>query len=329
MISRWIPWSLRSKDQFLNSYGDAFLFRGVRKTPPLACNPDADTGLHSAVPHRYVHAYLLAAKSFLRYHADIAVFVHNDGSLQAGDKALIRRHLPGVRIIERTEADERFEQEVADPFLSRVRGSYTSYLKLFDPTLFSERKRIIIVDTDTLFLRRPDAVIDWARNGGTPWFHLAPRGNMKKAGKGGNAGSPPSGNAHIQTKIMEGLDEINAGLGTDYRIEQGFCSGFIGYETGTIRFDALKQLFEVLFARYGDSIFRWGAEQTVHGLNLCAAGAEALPIDDYFVFTQFNAEHAHNGTFVHFVGENRFYQMRYPQLAKQIVEELQQTSSEE
>ena len=327
MISRWIPWSLRSKDQFLNSYGDAFLFRGVRKTPPIECNPDADTGLHSAVPHRYVHAYLLAAKSFLRYHADIAVFVHNDGSLQPGDKALIRRHLPGVRIIERTEADERFEREVADPFLSRVRGSYTSYLKLFDPTLFSERKRIIIVDTDTLFLRRPDAVIDWARNGGTPWFHLAPRGDMKKAGKDANAGAQPSGNVHIQTKIMDGLDEINAGLGTDYRIEQGFCSGFIGYETGTIRFDALKQLFEVLFARYGDSIFRWGAEQTVHGLNLCAAGAEALPIDDYFVFTQFNAEHAHNGTFVHFVGENRFYQMCYPQLAKQIVEELQQTTS--
>jgi hypothetical protein len=322
MIPSWIPWSLRSKDQFLNSYGDAFLFRGIRKTPPIECNPDADTGLHSAVPHRYVHAYLLAAKSFLRYHADIAVFVHDDGSLQEGDKALVRRHLPGVRIIERREADERFEREVADPFLSKVRSSYTSYLKLFDPTLFSGRKRIIIVDTDTLFLRRPDAVIDWACNGGAPWFHLAPKGKMKKEDKASNTGTVNTGDKHIQTMIMSGLDEINAELDTRYTIEQGFCSGFIGYETGTIRFDALKKLFEVLFSRYGDRIFRWGAEQTVHGLNLCASGARALPIDDYFVFTQFNAEHANRGTFVHFVGENRFYQMRYPKLAKEIVAEL-------
>ena len=325
MMTNWIPWSLRSKDQFLNSYGDAFLFRGVRKTPSIETNPHADTGLHSAVPHRYVHAYLLAAKSFLQYHADIAVFVHDDGSLHDDDKALIRKHLPGVRIIDRTEANERFERQIADPFLSKVRGSYTSYLKLFDPTLFSERKRIIIVDTDTLFLRRPDAIIDWAKNGGTAWYHLAPRGRMKKTDPTKAEVSKNPGNMHIQALIMNGLDEINAELDTGYRIEQGFCSGFIGYDTGTIQYDKLKRLFELLYSRYGDRIFRWGAEQTVHGLNLCGAGAQALPLDDYFVFTQFNADTADRGTFVHFVGENRFFQMRYPAMAKTIVRQLRDT----
>jgi hypothetical protein len=321
-LTKFVPWSLRGVGPFLNTYGDKFLFGKVGNTKPIKTNPDAETSLHSAVPHRYLYAYLIAAKSLLRYHNDYAVFVHDDGSLTTGDKELIERHLPGAQIVDRQEADEHFRKTVDNSFLSKVRGSYTSYLKLFDTTLYNKSKRIIILDTDTLFLKRPEHIIDWSINGGKPWFHMAPRGKMKQNKEREIANYSDLQKVHIQTLIMQDLEEINSELNSNYRIEQGFCSGFIGYDADTIDFDELNKLFSLLHRKFGDKVFRWGAEQTTHGLVLCSKGATALPLDDYFVFTQNNAKMAKDGTFVHFVGENRFYKRIYPKLANDIIKTL-------
>ena len=321
MLSKYIPWSLRGVGPFLNTYGDSFLFRGIQKSPPIAVNPDAPTAIHSAVPHRYLYAYLYAIKSFLRFYSDVAVIVHDDGSLMSSDYQLIQTHLPGVEIISRQLADQTFLEQYPDPFLAKVRSSYTSYLKLFDPSLFSKGKKIIILDTDTLFLKKPEAIIDWCINGGAPWFHKSPTGQWKVSKKA-EVQHARLQDTHIQTLIIENLDNINATLNKTYSLEHGFCSGFIGYSADTINFAELKTLFELLHEKFGDRIFRWGAEQTTHGLILCGQGAKALAVEDYFVFTQANAHLAKKGTFVHFVGENRFFRFIYPNLAKQVLSDL-------
>ena len=324
-----LPWSLRNSNQFLNSYGDKFLFGGIIKTPPIETNPNAEAGVHSAVPHRYLYAYLVAIKSLLRYHQDLAIYVHDDGSLTEKDKALIHKQLPGVIIIDRTKADSDFEKS-NDPFLSKIRKSYTSYLKLFDTTFFNKSNKILILDTDTLFIKRPDEIITWITNGGPHWFHLAPKGQMKavetkkEIDKPATSDSPDLDKAHIQTLIMNDLDEINETLDKSYCIEQGFCSGFIGYQADTIKYDELHKLFDLLYKKFGEKIFLWGSEQTTHGLLLCSKGAKALPLEKYFVVTQNNADQAYKpeSTFLHFVGENRFYRFIYPKLAKKIISEL-------
>ncbi len=318
----WIPWSLRDPNHFLNAHGDGWLFRGIRATAPIETHPGAATRIHSIVPARNVHAFLLASKSYLMHDADVAVYAHDDGTLRDADCALIRRHLPGVIILDRAEMDARFAKAMNDPFLSQVRGSYTSYLKLFDPTFLSEGQRIILLDTDTLFVKRPEIVIAWAGNGGAPWYHSAPKGSMKHSAKP-SAPVPPE-KIHIQTLIMRELDDINRTLDTDYRIEQGFCAGFVGYSGDTIRFQELKRLLLELHKRFGKRIFRWGAEQTIHGLMLCGQGAQCLPIEDYFVFTQHTAARADDATFIHFVGENRYHRLIYPRLARRVVQALRQ-----
>jgi hypothetical protein len=273
------------------------------------------------VPHRYLLAYLVAIKSFLHHHADITVFVHDDGSLTNEDKDLIRSHIEGVRILDREVADRRFEDQVKDPFLVKVRSSYTSYLKLFDPTLVSDKRRIIIVDTDTLFLKRPSAVIEWACRGGLPWYHRVHQGKMRIS-ENTLSSLAQLQDVHIQALITRDLDDINEKLKQHYRFMPGFNSGFIGYDNGTVKFSELGDLFRDLYARFADRIFRWGAEQTAHGLVLGSQGAQALPVEDYFVYTQRNADLAPEATFIHFIGENRFYRMQYPRLANQIVREL-------
>jgi lipopolysaccharide biosynthesis glycosyltransferase len=320
MFERILPWSLQGIGPFLNTYGDVLFFRHIRRTPPIETNPRASTSVHSIVAHRFVYAYLVAVKSLLYHFSDVTVFVHDDGSLNARDRELIRAHMPEAIIIDRAEITRRFDHEICDPFLSQVRSSYTSYLKLFDPTFLRHGQRIILLDTDTLFLRAPTAVINWARNGGEPWYHLAPRGNMKATSREKSATSQQE--PHIQTLIMNDLVVLNDELGRDYRLEQGFCAGFVGYSVDLVDFKELRELLTCLYAKFGDRIFRWGAEQAIHGLLLCGKGAKALPIQDYFVYTQNNAGNVANATFVHFVGENRFFRFRYPRLAARLMRNL-------
>ncbi len=326
LLKNYLPWSLRGIGPILNKYGDGILFRAVSSTPPLATNPEAETGIHTAVPHRYLYAYLTAIKSFLRYYADIAVYVHDDGSLREKDKDLIRTHVPGVQVIDRVWADQEFTERVGDEFLGKVRNSYTSYLKLFDPTLVSTRRRIIIVDTDVLFLARPSAIIEWATQGGLPWYHKSEPWKRKSpvedkaSGKlQSNPAAPP---LHIQQLVVGSIPEINQRLDKQFSFVPGFNSGLIGYEHGTVRYDELKELLMHLYAMFGDRIFRWGAEQTVHGLILCGQNATALPSDEYMVYTNLNSDRVNQATFVHFIGEFRYHRFKYPMLARKVIQQL-------
>lgn len=319
-----IPKMTKVINRALNKYGDAYLFGAVGRTPKVSTNPDAETGIHTAVPHRYLNAYLTAIKSFLHYHADIAVYVHDDGSLREEDKVLIRQHLSGVRIIDRATADRTFAEKVSDEFLSKVRKSYTSYLKLFDPTLASTNKRIIVVDTDVLFLNRPETIIEWSQNGGSPWFHRSEPWRQAQPNQPPTSSPQPNDTQpkHIQQMVLERLPAINQTLGTKYAFKQGFNSGFVGYDRGTVRYSELKELLAHLYSMLGDRIFRWGSEQTMHGLLLGGKGAMPLPTDEYMVYTDLNSDRAAHAKFVHFIGEYRYHRMLYPRLAAQVIRRL-------
>ncbi len=317
--------------RLLNRYGDQLLFGSVTNTAPIACNPEADAGLHTAVPHRYVNAYLLAIKSLLRWHADVAVIAHDDGTLRDEDRALIRHHVPGARIVDRGWADREFATRAGSDFLSHVRGSYTSYLKLFDPGWVGEHRRIVVVDTDVLFLRPPLAVIEWLREGRPPWYHR--HGAWYRAAvSGGASGAPAAGLAqadagaggvtHIQQLVEDAVDEISQRLQRPLQFVHGFNSGLIGYERGTLPVQEIGALLEVLHAMFGDRIFRWGSEQTVHGLLLCSRGAAALPIADYTVHTEANSDEVESAAFVHFIGEFRYHGLVYPRLARAVLRDL-------
>jgi len=320
------PKMMHGISRLLNKYGDGVLFRAVSGTPPIPANPHADTGIHTAVPHRYLFAYLTAIKSFLQYDADVAVYVHDDGSLREEDKDLIRKHVPGAQIIDRAWADQTFADRVGDEFLMKVRKSYTSYLKLFDPTLVSTQKRIIIVDTDVLFLSRPAEIIEWAQNGGAAWYHRSGPWVKKSPSPDNAATNAPSPAAaqptHIQHMVVQRIPEINQALHTNFTFVHGFNSGFIGYEHGTVQYDELKALLTHLYGMFGDRIFRWGSEQTMHGLVLCGKGANALPTDKYMVFTDLSSEQAAQANFVHFIGEFRYHRFQYPRLAAKVIRSL-------
>lgn len=137
-------------------------FRPVNSTRPLRCNPAAETEIHTLTCHKHVFMYITAIKSLLRFVPDVAVVVHDDGSLTPTDIATIERHIDGIRVIRRIDADRIMESLLAAcPKTAAYRSEVINSLELTDHALLAGTERLIITNSDTLFLRCPDEVVQW------------------------------------------------------------------------------------------------------------------------------------------------------------------------
>ena len=138
------------------------MYAGVTRTPPLRCNPAAHTAVHTVTSHHHLRMYLTAIKSLLRHHDDVAVVVHDDGSLEPSDVTLLEHHVSGVKLIERRGADAEMRGRLAPfPHCRRLRERVVNSLELFDNMLLAPAARIVNMNSDVLFLQEPSDVIAW------------------------------------------------------------------------------------------------------------------------------------------------------------------------
>lgn len=174
------PWRVAD---YLNTKNDAALrvkYREwLQQTPPVPVagnSPNAE--VHQLLGHRHVGMGLWSMKSLVKSAAaGLGVVVHDDGSLTSEDMALMRQHLPEIQIITRADADLRMRDALANhpactsfrfgnvPVTNHRGQSYNMFIMsliLFDMNLLTECDKIIILDADVLFFRRPDIIADWA-----------------------------------------------------------------------------------------------------------------------------------------------------------------------
>ena len=127
-----------------------------------SCNPNSDVEVHSLVCSKHVYGYLLAIVSFLKYYNDVSVVVHDDGTLSEDDKKLILNCVNGARIISKEEADNVVNPLLQNhPECKRYRDEFVNAKQLFDFAFLLKGKKIIGLDSDTLFLNEPKELIDW------------------------------------------------------------------------------------------------------------------------------------------------------------------------
>ncbi|HEY6724222.1 MAG TPA: hypothetical protein VI197_09315 [Polyangiaceae bacterium] len=176
------------------------MYAAVLDTPPLACNPAAATEVHTVTGHHHFRMYLAAIKSLLRYTGDLAVVVHDDGSLDAEDEALVKAHLPGATFIDRASADDQMRGLLARyPHCRRLRDRVVNSLELFDNLLLARAPRLINMNSDVLFLREPSEVVSWI-SGTEPAilgvFEAEPAGQAEFLARRGSAFPP-----HVTTAL--------------------------------------------------------------------------------------------------------------------------------
>jgi hypothetical protein len=98
----------------------------------------------------------------LRYVPDLAVVAHDDGSLAPNDIATIERHIRGVKVIRRLDSDKAVGTILAHfPKVRAYRAQIINSMELTDHALLAQKEKVIIINSDVLFLRQPDEVIQW------------------------------------------------------------------------------------------------------------------------------------------------------------------------
>lgn len=141
------------------------IYNPVLNTPSLRCNPDAEIEIHTLTNHYYVPMYLGALKSFLRFYDNVAVIVHDDGSLAGNDQNLLKEHVKGIRIIDRRSADRETGKALDKfPNCKKYRQKILDSFQVFDFLLLGKKNKFISMDCDLLFLKKPQELINWVIN---------------------------------------------------------------------------------------------------------------------------------------------------------------------
>ena len=101
------------------------------------------------------------------------VTVHDDGTLPPNAARTFARLFRGVRIVARDEADATMERLLTPfPFCADFRKSHRRALKVFDLPHFAESEQVLVFDSDLLFFRRPNEILDWVASASEEcWFN--------------------------------------------------------------------------------------------------------------------------------------------------------------
>jgi len=284
-----------------------FLFRNILKTPAIKTNPNAETTLYCALNKANCRAYILVAKSFLRYYSNVSVMVQNDGTMDEKCISEIQSHIKGVTIYSKAEMMNIIAEHASPQLLKLIPDVneyqvHTSikimYLKFLNVIFRLNGKKVIIIDSDLLFLKHPNAIIEWIEK---PYNH-------DFYGEGSNA------NAKSYYKIgfeFKSLDIAN------------FSSGTIGIG-GTVNQDELIDIFSRI-QKYNPSLFlSWELEQALWAI-VMAKRENPLNLDELreiYIGSGWRPydELREKAVIVHFAGAFRFKNLRYLRLAHDIIQ---------
>ena len=286
-----------------------YLFRGVLKTRPMTTNIDAETTLYCALGRVNCRAFITAAKSFLQYYSNSSVVVQDDGSLDKKCIDEIRKHIIGVKIYSRDDmmevifssANSRLRRLIPPvKEYNRQTSVKIMYLKFLNVIFRLNGEKVIIIDSDVLFLQRPDEIIQWAEEPYQRDFY----------GEGANAKS----NAFYEMGFtFQSLDIAN------------FSSGTIGVG-GAVTQEELIDIFERIY-RYDSSLFEaWEIEQALWAV-VMAKRDNPINLDwlrDVYIGSGWRTykELKQKAVIAHFAGAVRFKNFRYLRCAYDIIKKL-------
>ncbi len=152
--------SLRS---FLAQCGHALgtILMHVWKRP--TCVADSDVSVHFLVSSKTWHAGVLAAISFEFFtQRRWQLFIHEDGSVDDTDRKKIESVLPGAHFISRVLSEEMMKQRLQPyPTCQALRQEHNLFLKFFDLPSFAPGKRMILLDSDVIFFKKPQEILEW------------------------------------------------------------------------------------------------------------------------------------------------------------------------
>lgn len=288
----------------------AWQCKGVLHSAPVALDSSSELALLSQLQHKDVLMYLLAIKSFGTQVKPRAVFVLNDGSLDATDFAVISEHVPGATVLE------------LPSFRSAACPTGGCWERLLAISSLVRDYYVIQLDSDTLTVGPIAEVHNCVGQGiafalGT-WDNQTfetMRERREIAAKL-NVGTK----SHIQLVAEANFDKLDNYEALRY--VRG-CAGFAGFARRSFTRDCVEDISVQMRAALGDRWQEWGSEQVMSNIVVAnIADAMVLPHPKYADCYKMKPSAT---SFIHFLGACRFAGGTYARLGEQLIAGLQST----
>jgi hypothetical protein len=276
-IEKRLPysWSIKLHHALYKNKLDAIL-QSITNTPTITCQLQSKTvaEVHLVTCKRDLYMAIFSLKSFLRFVPNISVVVHGDESFDDECSKIFREELKNSVVISYQQANEltnsiskikTLRKKLPALFASYTSGSNSQAqrnawaLKVFDFHLFSQSNKVIILDSDTLFLKKPQYIIDWLANDEATGFYAAPR--------------------HPNLKVDESLYKETF---PDAHVIKSFNGGLLGFNTDLITLENLISVVKKIEEKPNLKIF---GDECIWRFALSHIDSLPLSFDQYPLFT--------------------------------------------
>lgn len=288
----------------LNQFRFNRAVKAIDKTPPLRLTDGHSLTVLSMVQHRDVLRYLLALKSLARFLMPDKVVLVADPTLNARDREILQRHVPGIFIRDASEFHrpnlpvggtwERLcaiSEYVADAYVVQLDADTVTLEAVSDVVSAIQAKESFVLGTnDNQDFSSCQAAAQWARQQVTE---------------------------HVQNRAEVVLDQLDITGVTRY--VRG-CSGFSGFAQCSFDTPRLEQISRRMSALLGQVWSEWGTEQFTSNLIVAnSPRARVLPHPKYCM----PSVRRDDTVFIHFIGYERYLSGLYAKLAGEIASSLQ------
>ncbi len=227
------------------------IWRTVYKHGSFHSNPDAGTEIHSIISKRDFANYLVAICSFLRFYQNITVVVHDDGTLTKKQRHMLAGIVKGIRIIGRQEADEFMKNRLSNyPYCRQFRSAKITMFQVFDFSAYAQKKKIVSLDSDTIFFDYPQEIIDWIEKENNEILHVYEKDPCVPCIKG---------------KYITNID------GIPFKLAKNLCAGFVCCYSDIFQLDSIEKYCQFVLKNCDDNIKRYFAQ----GIMAMSVGSSA------------------------------------------------------
>jgi hypothetical protein len=273
----WLPYRIRKR------WNHALVVGAIRRlnqsAPVAASSPESALAeIHMLLCRRDVEIGVLALKSLLRFgDARWAVAITSDGSVTDRQRRWIDHHIHGCHWLPAVSSDRRMIDALRTrPRLDALyRGDYQPLRKLLHPAVLARHARVVVLDPDTAFWRRPEQLVDWASSadGGGLFLHDAQDESV-----------------YVPAEVREAFEELRRVIQPPSRLWSMpyffFNSGLLAYQCDRCDLDVAEYYLQWLAAapskyttgKPGLWFGTWTPEQTAYQLIFARMDPAARPL---------------------------------------------------
>lgn len=271
---------------YLGSRGRAQMEHAAESLPPVDPPEGPAAEVYFLSGRKFWYQTCFCAWTLLR-HSDLPLrpIVLDDGSLDESMQVALRRVIPQVRFDPRPDIEARLDRHLPAgrfPTLRKHRLVYPHLRKLTDVHAGLTGWRLVL-DSDMLFFRRPEFILDWLRDPQRP-AHMIDVAQ--------SYGYP--------TNV---LDEL-AGVSLAERLNVGV----IGLKSETVDWERLESWCRTLLERHGSHYL---LEQGLTAMLLAGQPCAVAPETDYVALPPADEVRRPRAVMHHYVAESKAWYFRY------------------